>query len=131
MAIEGVRWLAESEWYYSVTFARGITPEELAARLGASPGAARATATAQEAVALLNDPDVGVARMGQAGGWAFAAEYGESRGARHDILTGRCSGCTSVSTMSSRIRATRAGAPLGPLRHAPRRHLLPVTRFGH
>ncbi|MEW2290951.1 DUF6461 domain-containing protein [Streptomyces sp. NPDC047841] len=88
MAIEGVRWLAESECYYSVTFARGITQEELAVRLGASPGAARATATAQEAVALLRDPDVGVARMGQAGGWAFAVEYGESRGARHDILTG-------------------------------------------
>ncbi|MFE9360982.1 DUF6461 domain-containing protein [Streptomyces olivaceoviridis] len=88
MAIEGVRWLAESEWYYSVTFARGITPEELAVRLGANPGAARATATAQEAVALLRDPDVGVARIGQAGEWAFAAEYGESRGTRHDILTG-------------------------------------------
>ncbi|MGW2462380.1 DUF6461 domain-containing protein [Streptomyces sp. NPDC001761] len=88
MAIQGVRWLAESEWYYSVTFARGITPDELAVRLGASPGAARATVTAQEAVALLSDPDVGVARIGQAGGWAFAAEYGESRGTRHDILTG-------------------------------------------
>ncbi|WP_031031484.1 DUF6461 domain-containing protein [Streptomyces sp. NRRL WC-3725] len=86
MAIQGVRWLAESEWYYSVTFARGITPDELAVRLGASPGAARATATAQEAAALLSDPDVGVTRIGEAGGWAFAAEYGESRGTRHDIL---------------------------------------------
>ncbi|MEU4931026.1 DUF6461 domain-containing protein [Streptomyces yokosukanensis] len=87
MTIQGVRWLVESEWYYSVTFARGITPDELAVRLGAAAGAARPTATAEEAVALLSDPDVGVARIGEAGGWAFAAEYGEARGTRHDILT--------------------------------------------
>ncbi|MQY39151.1 hypothetical protein SRB17_71730 [Streptomyces sp. RB17] len=86
MTIQGMRWLAESEWYYSVTFARGLTPEELAVRLGATAGGANPSATAEEAVALLSDPDVGVARIGEAGGWAFAAEYGEARGSRHDVL---------------------------------------------
>ncbi|MGW1171925.1 DUF6461 domain-containing protein [Streptomyces sp. NPDC002550] len=87
MTIQGVRWLVESEWYYSVTFARGLTPDGLAVRLGAAAGSERPMATAEEAVALLSDPDVGVARLGEAGGWAFAVEYGEARGTRHDVLT--------------------------------------------
>ncbi|MGW7548318.1 DUF6461 domain-containing protein [Streptomyces sp. NPDC054770] len=86
MTHRGVRWLAESEWQYSVTFARGITPDELAVRLGAAPGGARPPATAREAVGLLTDADIGVARVGEAQGWAFAAEYGEAPGARHDVL---------------------------------------------
>ncbi|MFE3168265.1 DUF6461 domain-containing protein [Streptomyces sp. NPDC059224] len=86
MTNRGVRWLVESEWQYSVTFARGITPDELAVRLGASPAGVKPLATAWEAVGLLTDADVGVARVGEAQGWAFAAEYGEAPGARHDVL---------------------------------------------
>ncbi|WP_256216015.1 DUF6461 domain-containing protein [Streptomyces sp. Ag109_O5-10] len=81
-----MRWLAESEWQNSVTFARGITPDELAVRLGASPGGAKPLVTAWEAVGLLTEADIGVARVGEAQGWAFAAEYGEAPGTRHDIL---------------------------------------------
>ncbi|MEW2132058.1 DUF6461 domain-containing protein [Streptomyces sp. NPDC005435] len=86
MTNRGVRWLAESEWQYGVTFARGITPDELAVRLGAAPDGARPPATAREAVGLLTDADSGVVRLGEAQGWAFAAEYGEAAGTRHDVL---------------------------------------------
>ncbi|ELP62558.1 DUF6461 domain-containing protein [Streptomyces turgidiscabies] len=86
MTNRGVRWLVESDWHFSVTFARGITPEELAVRLGAAPGGASPSATADEAVGLLTDADIGVARIGEAEGWAFAAEYGEAPGTRHDVL---------------------------------------------
>jgi hypothetical protein len=86
MTNRGVRWLVESEWHYSVTFARGITPDELAVRLGASSAGVNPLATAWEAVGLLTDADVGVVRVGEAEGWAFAAEYGEASGTRHDVL---------------------------------------------
>ncbi|MEU6240232.1 DUF6461 domain-containing protein [Streptomyces sp. NPDC047024] len=86
MTNRGLRWLVESEWQYSVTFARGITPDELAARLGAPPDGTKPLATAREAAGLLTDADVGVVRTGEAQGWAFAAEYGEAAGTRHDVL---------------------------------------------
>ncbi|MFF3420789.1 DUF6461 domain-containing protein [Streptomyces sp. NPDC002698] len=31
---------------------------------------------------------MGVARIGESQGWAFAAEYGEAPGTRHDVLEG-------------------------------------------
>ncbi|MFJ9909185.1 hypothetical protein ACIRVK_41250 [Streptomyces sp. NPDC101152] len=88
MTNRGVRWLAESDWCCSVTFARGITPEELTVRLGASPGGVKPLATAGEAAGLLTDADAGVARIGETQGWAFAAQYGEAPGSSHDVLKG-------------------------------------------
>ncbi|MYS17860.1 DUF6461 domain-containing protein [Streptomyces sp. SID4982] len=85
MTTRGICWLAECEWHFGVTFAHGLTAEELAVRLGATPGS-RPSVTADAAIMLLTDADVGVARIGEAGGWAFAVEYGESRGTRHDVL---------------------------------------------
>ncbi|MFJ8728651.1 DUF6461 domain-containing protein [Streptomyces bauhiniae] len=85
MTTRGIRWLSECEWHFGVTFAHGITAEELAGRLGAVPGS-RPSVTANAAIMLLTDADVGVARIGEAEGWAFAVEYGESHGTRHDAL---------------------------------------------
>ncbi|MFC1431413.1 DUF6461 domain-containing protein [Streptacidiphilus sp. N1-3] len=82
----GVRWLAETPWYFSVTFVRGISAPELGTRLGADPAAAPAVATAREIEGLLADPNIGIARLGDAGGWAFAVEYGESRGTQRAVL---------------------------------------------
>ncbi|MBM9508044.1 DUF6461 domain-containing protein [Actinacidiphila acididurans] len=82
----GVRWLAHASWHFSVTFVRGLDSEELGRRLGADPAAAPVLATAREIEGLLVDPNVGIARLGEAGGWAFAAEYGEAHGTRHGVL---------------------------------------------
>jgi hypothetical protein len=81
-----MRWLADSPWYFSVTFVRGVPAAELGARLGADPAVAPVPATARGIEGLLGDPNVGIALLGEANGWAFAAEYGASRGTRHDVL---------------------------------------------
>ncbi|MGW3071762.1 MULTISPECIES: DUF6461 domain-containing protein [unclassified Kitasatospora] len=69
-----------------VVFARGITPEELARRMGADP----ATATEPISDAQIRDLDIevyrpgddgdGVIRVGRCAGWSFAIEYGDSTG---------------------------------------------------
>ena len=55
-------------------------------RLGADPAAVPVPATAREIEGLLTDPNAGIARLGEANGWAFAVEYGEARGTRHTLL---------------------------------------------
>ncbi|MHA6760127.1 DUF6461 domain-containing protein [Streptacidiphilus sp. PAMC 29251] len=69
-----------------MTFVRGITARELGVRLGADPAVAPVWATAAEIEGLLVDSNVGIAQLGVAKGWAFAAEYGESRGNRNSVL---------------------------------------------
>lgn len=82
----GVRWLADSPWYFSVTFVRGIGAREMGARLGIDPTAVAVPATARDVEGLLVDPNVGIARLGEVDGWAFAAEYGEPRGTDPSVL---------------------------------------------
>lgn len=82
----GVRWLADSPWYFSVTFVRGVSAEELGARLGADRAAPVVQSTARAIEGRLIDPNVGIAQLGAANGWAFAAEYGEACGPRHRVL---------------------------------------------
>ncbi|MFE4518000.1 DUF6461 domain-containing protein [Kitasatospora sp. NPDC056783] len=74
-----------------VIFARGITPEELARRMGADP----ATATEPISDTEIRDLDIevyrpsddgdGVIRVGTCAGWSFAIEYGDSTGG--ELLT--------------------------------------------
>ncbi|MGW7196537.1 DUF6461 domain-containing protein [Streptomyces chryseus] len=83
----GIEWLVGLEnWMSSVVFARGISPEELAVRMGAAPEGATDPITDSQAWALDmegyrpgGDGD-GVVRVGECGGWAFALEYGDSTG---------------------------------------------------
>jgi hypothetical protein len=64
-----------------VTLARGVEPVDLASRLGARPGQELRLSSAEEAADLLTDPDIdGVARVGRAGDWSFAVEYGDAAG---------------------------------------------------
>ncbi|MFJ6795227.1 DUF6461 domain-containing protein [Streptomyces sp. NPDC091268] len=80
----GIRWLADWDgWYVGLTFARGIGPEELAARLGAVPGIHPGPLGATDAWSMVTetvDGD-GVARVGRWGGWSFAVEHGVPAGA--------------------------------------------------
>ncbi|MEV6950510.1 DUF6461 domain-containing protein [Streptomyces sp. NPDC051183] len=80
----GIQWLADWDgWYVSLTFARGIGPDELAARLGAVPGIHPGPLGAVDAWSMVTetvDGD-GVARVGSWGGWSFAVEHGMPAGA--------------------------------------------------
>ncbi|MGW1728626.1 DUF6461 domain-containing protein [Streptomyces sp. NPDC002306] len=83
---DGIRWLVDLEnWMSSVVFARGISPQELAVRMGADPNGATEPITDIEAWDLgewyrpAEDGD-GVIRVGEHGDWSFALEYGDSTG---------------------------------------------------
>jgi hypothetical protein len=84
---DGIVWLVGLDgWMASVVFARGISPEELAVRMGADPGGATEPITDAEVGRLgiteyrsAADGD-GVVRVGTSGDWAFALEYGDSTG---------------------------------------------------
>ncbi|QDN94844.1 hypothetical protein FNV65_54735 [Streptomyces sp. S1A1-8] len=74
-------WLLEPYVVDCVTLARGVEPVDLASRLGARSGQEPRLSSAEEAVDLLTDPGIdGVARVGRAGDWAFAVEYGDAAG---------------------------------------------------
>ncbi|MFJ9373695.1 DUF6461 domain-containing protein [Streptomyces sp. NPDC101455] len=83
---DGIQWMvgatSSSGWMLDVHFARGIGVEELALRLGASPGATAEPMTDAEVADLDIDayPDRGpgsaVIRVGEDAGWAFAITYG-------------------------------------------------------
>ncbi|MFG2295916.1 DUF6461 domain-containing protein [Streptomyces sp. NPDC048603] len=80
----GIAWLADwPDWYAGLTFARGIGPEELAARLGAVPGIRPGDLGASDAWSLAMDAvdGDGVARVGTWGDWSFAVEHGAPAGA--------------------------------------------------
>ncbi|WP_327260890.1 DUF6461 domain-containing protein [Streptomyces sp. NBC_01232] len=83
-AAHGIRWLADwDQWFAGLTFARGIDPDELAARLGALPGVHPGPLGAPDAWSMVTetaDGD-GVARVGRWGGWSFAVEHGLPAGA--------------------------------------------------
>ncbi|MET9570698.1 hypothetical protein ABZY34_16460 [Streptomyces virginiae] len=60
------------EWFAGLTFARGTTPDELAARLGAVPGVRPGPlgAPAAWSMATQTADGEGVARVGSWGGWS-------------------------------------------------------------
>ncbi|MFI7383725.1 DUF6461 domain-containing protein [Streptomyces sp. NPDC049813] len=77
----GILWLLEEEddWRDAVVWVRGITPPELAARIGGVPDSLSVPLTEDEAMAVVWDAahdDDAVIRVGQAGPWAFAIEHG-------------------------------------------------------
>lgn len=81
----GIQWLLDrDDWCYSVTFARGITPEELALRMGGVPDSVPAPITGMEAWDVSLDAgtdDQDLVRVGADGEWSFALEYGLPVGA--------------------------------------------------
>ena len=79
---DGITWLADA-WRKDalilfVTFARGISPDDLVVRLGARPGEVLDPITFAEAERLtFNDRESArVARFGECAGWSYAAEQG-------------------------------------------------------
>ncbi|MFF5449400.1 DUF6461 domain-containing protein [Streptomyces sp. NPDC012888] len=83
-ADHGIQWLASwPDWYAALTFARGIGPEELAARLGAVPDLRPGPLSPSEAWSMAMDAvdGEGVARVGTWGDWSFAVEHGQPAGA--------------------------------------------------
>ncbi|MGW3111154.1 DUF6461 domain-containing protein [Streptomyces sp. NPDC001091] len=78
---DGIGWLLEPYLVDCVTFASGIPPAALAARLGSGPGEEARPGSAQDAQEALGSGARCVARVGEAAGWAFAVEYGDAVGA--------------------------------------------------
>ncbi|MEU3184426.1 hypothetical protein ABZ707_09465 [Streptomyces sp. NPDC006923] len=84
---DGIQWLVDLEkWMSSVLFARGISAQELALRMGADPDGASEPITNAQAWGLdmemyrPGDDGDGVVRVGECAGWSFAVEYGDSTG---------------------------------------------------
>ncbi|MFJ3520747.1 MULTISPECIES: DUF6461 domain-containing protein [unclassified Streptomyces] len=84
---DGIKWL--TDWdrdVCGVVFARGISAADLAVCMGGVPGTATEPITDSEVEHLgMRGPSYGVAgdgvvRVGTAGEWAFAVEYGDSTG---------------------------------------------------
>ncbi|MFG3227312.1 DUF6461 domain-containing protein [Kitasatospora sp. NPDC048194] len=88
----GIQWLVDAGGQVDgVVFARGIPPAELARRMGADPAAVSGPISGTEIWGLdiegyrPGDEGDGVIRVGEAAGWAFAIEYGDSTGG--ELLT--------------------------------------------
>ncbi|GKQ34978.1 DUF6461 domain-containing protein [Streptomyces sp. A012304] len=84
---DGIVWLVDLEgWMSSVVFARGVSPEELAVRMGGASDGATEPVTDREVHDLGVEwwrPDAdgdGVVRVGTSGIWSFAVEYGDATG---------------------------------------------------
>jgi hypothetical protein len=84
---DGIVWLVDLKgWMSSVVFARGLSPEELAVRMGGARDGATEPVTDAQVWRLgvtewRDDADGdGVIRVGSSGDWAFALEYGDSTG---------------------------------------------------
>lgn len=84
---DGIQWLVDlDDWMSSVVFARGISPRELAVRMGGAAEAATEPITDAEVdelgmIGYRPDGDGdGVVRVGACAGWSFALEYGDSTG---------------------------------------------------
>ncbi|MFF7993329.1 DUF6461 domain-containing protein [Kitasatospora xanthocidica] len=72
------------DWSHSVFFGRGLTPEELALRMGGVPGSVESPITGTEAWRVVMDDgtdDEDLVRVGAYEGWSFALEYGIPTGA--------------------------------------------------
>ncbi|MFJ4001938.1 DUF6461 domain-containing protein [Streptomyces sp. NPDC090023] len=89
---EGIAWILQPYLIDSVTFARGAEPAELALRLGARPGEQPRGASSAEVMDLLAGGLESVVRVGRAGDWSFAIEYGDAFGPTS-------SGLSAVSAM--------------------------------
>ncbi|MFE5327226.1 DUF6461 domain-containing protein [Embleya sp. NPDC056575] len=93
---DGIVWLVDIKgWMSSVVFARGITPHELALRMGGDLGRADEPMTDTEAwhidmeIWRPGEDGDGVVRVGECAGWSFAIEYGHSTGSERQIEISR------------------------------------------
>lgn len=78
---DGIAWFLQPYLIDCVTFARGAEPAELASRLGARPGQQPRRASSDDVMGLLAGGGFGSAvRVGRAGDWSFAIEYGDAVG---------------------------------------------------
>jgi hypothetical protein len=75
----GIGWFLEPCAVDCVTFARGVEPVGLAARLGSQPDRQPHRGTARHAAELLRTFGA-VARVGRVDGWSFAVECGDAVG---------------------------------------------------
>ncbi|WP_392900462.1 DUF6461 domain-containing protein [Streptomyces sp. LN699] len=83
---EGLRWIADADFdNYCLTFARGLTPEELVRRMGGDADLITEPISLEDALQL--DDGLGmVALVGRDNGWAFAVELNSAEGEDRKII---------------------------------------------
>ncbi|MFJ9566929.1 DUF6461 domain-containing protein [Streptomyces fuscichromogenes] len=77
---DGIAWILQPYLIDCVTFARGAEPAELAFRLGARPGQQPCWASSDDMAGLLAGGVGSAVRVGRAGDWSYAIEYGDAVG---------------------------------------------------
>jgi hypothetical protein len=95
------KWLFNGRYIgLTVTFTRGLTPEELLERYGADPSAARPTPFINMHDVLQPDMDHAILRVGMLGGWAFGIEDSGVQGAAPATLAALSYGTETISVFA-------------------------------
>ncbi|MFB7260801.1 DUF6461 domain-containing protein [Streptomyces nojiriensis] len=83
---DGLQWIADAEFdNYCITFAKGLSPEELVRRMGGDPDLITEPMHLDDALQL--DDGLGmVALIGSENGWAFAVEMASAEGDDREII---------------------------------------------
>jgi hypothetical protein len=98
---ESFEWIdKEFDLGFCLTFARGVSPDELLVRMGTDPDTLLAR-TRTEAEYLQIDPHAPglVVRVGRAGEWAFGLESCGNHGSRDEVLSEVSRGTQALSTV--------------------------------
>ncbi|WP_406173074.1 DUF6461 domain-containing protein [Streptomyces sp. NBC_00996] len=98
--MDGIAWIREALDAYCVTFARGLSVDELVRRLGTDPARILPSVSAHEAELLARDEGP-VARLGTGNGWAFALESASAEGTDRRTLRRVSEGTEAVMLLDS------------------------------
>lgn len=97
----GLRWLPEVfDLGFCVTFARGVGPREMLARMGGVPARAVPMTRAEAETEMFTGQDGGpVVRVGWHEGWGYAVESLGVHGSRPEVLRAVSAGTAAVSLL--------------------------------
>ncbi|MGD1222745.1 MULTISPECIES: DUF6461 domain-containing protein [Streptomyces] len=98
--MDGIAWIRETYDAYCVTFAKGLSAEELVRRMGGDPGRIMPSLSAEDALELAGDKGP-VARLGTSNGWAFALEPASAEGTDRRLLRRVSEGTEAVMLLDS------------------------------
>lgn len=98
--VDGIAWLRESFDTYCVTFAKGLSVDELVRRMGGDPARILPSVSGDDARILARDEGP-VARLGIGNGWAFALEPASAEGTDRRTLQRVSAGTEAVMLLNS------------------------------
>jgi hypothetical protein len=98
--LDGIEWVADAFDTYCLTFAWGLSPEELVGRLGGDVSAMLPSASPEQ-VSELDSAKGSAARMGVCAGWAFSVERWSAEGMDRAALRTVSEGTDAVVLLCS------------------------------